>query len=147
MRRLLVLIAVAACFAGSPAPSSANAQHAGIQVALRALGLYSGPIDGIVGPKTVAAIRAAQSKYHLRVTGIADRRTRIALGPLGVPLFGSRTLHTGDFGLDVSVLQYLLTKRGLYNGALDGYMGPQTRRALRIYQKRMRLLSDGIAGP
>ena len=32
MRRLLVLIAVAACFAGSPAPSSANAQHAGIQV-------------------------------------------------------------------------------------------------------------------
>src|SRR5436309_607971 len=55
MRRLLVLVAVAACFASLPAPSSANAQQAGIQVALRALGLYCGPIDGIVGPQTVIA--------------------------------------------------------------------------------------------
>jgi LysM repeat protein len=84
---------------------------------------------------------------HLPVTGIADVKTRLAMGPLGRPLFGERTLRAGDFGLDVSVLQFLLTKRGFYNGALDGYMGPQTRRALRIYQKRMRLLSDGIAGP
>jgi peptidoglycan hydrolase-like protein with peptidoglycan-binding domain len=147
MRRLLVLIAVAACFAALPAPSSANAQHAGIQVALRALGLYSGPIDGIVGPKTVAGIRAAQSRFHLPVTGIADRRTRRALGPLGAPLFGSRSLRGGDFGLDVSVLQYLLTKRGLYNGALDGYMGKRTIRALRRYQRLAHLATDGVVGP
>jgi peptidoglycan hydrolase-like protein with peptidoglycan-binding domain len=130
-----------------PAGASANPQHAGIQVALRAHGLYLGPIDGQVGPRTVAAIRAFQHKVHLHVTGIADVRTRLAMGPLGRPLFGERTLHAGDFGLDVAVLQFLLTKRGLYFGALDGYMGPQTRAALRRYQKRMRLLSDGVAGP
>jgi LysM repeat protein len=147
MRRLLVLIAVAACFAGSPAPSSANAQHAGIQVALRALGLYCGPIDGIVGPQTVAAIRTAQSRFHLPVTGIADLRTRRALGPLGTPFLGDRTLRPGDFGLDVSVVQFLLTKRGVYHGALDGYLGRRTERALRHYQRLAHLTADGVIGP
>ena len=66
----------------------ANPQQAGVQVALRALGLYCGPIDGDVGPTTVAAIRAAQQRAHLPVTGIADARTRATLGPLGAPLFG-----------------------------------------------------------
>src|SRR5487761_768503 len=135
MRRLVVLVAVAACFASLPAPSSANAQQAGIQVALRALGLYCGPIDGIVGPQTVAAVRAAQKRMHLPVTGLIDLRTRVALGPLGTPLFGSRTLRPGDFGLDVAVLQFLLTKRGLYHGALDGYLGKRTDASLRKYQR------------
>jgi peptidoglycan hydrolase-like protein with peptidoglycan-binding domain len=130
-----------------PAAASANPQHAGIQVALRAMGLYCGEIDGKVGPLTVAAIKLAQRRAHVPVTGIADVRTRRSLGPLGRPLFGERTLKKGDFGLDVSVLQYLLTKRGLYHGALDGYLGPRTAAALRRYQKRMRLLSDGVAGP
>ena len=127
--------------------ASANPQHAGLQVALRAHGLYLGPIDGRVGPMTVAAVRAFQHKAGLPVTGNADVRTRLALGPLGRPLFGERTLRAGSFGLDVAVLQFLLTKRGLYDGALDGYLGPETQAALRRYQRRMRLAADGVAGP
>jgi LysM repeat protein len=130
-----------------PAAAFANPQHAGIQVALRAHGLYLGPIDGRVGPLTVSAIRTFQREHGLPVTGIATVRTRLALGPLGRPLFGERTLRAGYFGLDVAVLQFLLTKRGLYSGALDGYLGPQTLAALRRYQRRMRLAADGIAGP
>ena len=85
----------------SPAGAYVNAQHAGLQVALRALGLYHGPIDGLVGPQTVAAVRAAQQRAHLRVTGLADKRTRWSLGPLGRPLFGSRIMRPGLFGYDV----------------------------------------------
>jgi peptidoglycan hydrolase-like protein with peptidoglycan-binding domain len=143
--KLVSVLAAVACL--WPATAAANPQHAGIQVALRAVGLYCGQIDGEVGPLTVAAIRLAQRRAHVPVTGIADVRTRRSLGPLGRPLFGERTLKKGDFGLDVSVLQFLLTKRGLYHGALDGYLGPQTAASLRRYQKRMRLLSDGVAGP
>jgi peptidoglycan hydrolase-like protein with peptidoglycan-binding domain len=117
-----------------------------LQVALRAHGLYLAQIDGIAGPKTAAAVRAFQRKHGLRL-GVADARTRAALGPLGRPLFGSRTLRRGDFGWDVSVLQFLLTKRGLYAGALDGYMGPETTAALRRYQRSMRLAADAVAGP
>ena len=131
----------------SPAGAYVNAQHAGLQVALRALGLYHGPIDGLVGPQTVAAVRAAQQRAHLRVTGLADKRTRWSLGPLGRPLFGSRIMRPGLFGYDVSVLQFLLTRHGMYDGPLDGYLSTATDRALRRYQRQVRLVSDGVVGP
>ena len=145
--RVLLAVAVAACILASPAGAYANAQHAGVQVALRALGLYHGPIDGLVGPQTVAAIRAAQRRAHLRVTGLADRRTRHSLGPLGRPLLGKRILRPGLFGLDVAVLQFLLTRQGVYDGPLDGYLSVGTNKALRRYQKNVRLTPDGVVGP
>ena len=123
-----------------------NPQIAGLQVALRAHGLYLAQIDGIAGPKTAAAVHAFQRRKHLQV-GVADARTRIALGPLGRPLFGSRTLRRGDFGWDVSVLQFLLTKRGAYSGALDGYLGKETAAALKRYQRSLHLRADAVVGP
>ena len=41
----------------------------GTQHLLTALGFYAGPIDGIVGPQTVGAIRIAQKAYGVEVTG------------------------------------------------------------------------------
>jgi peptidoglycan hydrolase-like protein with peptidoglycan-binding domain len=131
----------------SPAHAYVNAQHAGLQVALRSLGLYCGPIDGLVGPQTIAAIKAAQRRAHLPETGLADSKTRASLGPLGGPLFGDRILRAGAFGFDVSVLQFLLTQHRLYDGPLDGYLGPETERALRRYQRGVRLQPDGVFGP
>jgi len=114
--RLIVmsLLAVAA-LAAAPAAfaSGRNAQTAGLQVALRAQGLYRGSIDAIAGPGTVAAVRTFQRSHGLRVTGLADARTRRALGPLGRPLFGARQLRRGAFGWDVAVLQVLLVLQGI----------------------------------
>ena len=118
-----------------------------MQVALRALGLYCGPIDGIVGPQTRAAVTAAQKRAGLPQTGAIGARTRESLGPLGRPRFGSRRITRGDFGLDVSVLQFLLTHDGYYNGALDGYFGQRVLHALRVFQRRRGLSADGIVGP
>ena len=53
-----------------------------MQVALRALGLYCGPIDGIVGPQTRAAVTSAQKRAGLPQTGAIGVRTRESLGPL-----------------------------------------------------------------
>jgi peptidoglycan hydrolase-like protein with peptidoglycan-binding domain len=138
--------ALASLALAPPAWAASNAQLAGLQVALRAYGLYLGPIDAESGPMTAHAIRAFQQKKHLHVDGLAGRRTRAALGPLGRPLFGKRTISRGAFGWDVSVLQYLLQRRGLYDGAFDGYYGPQTVRAVKRYQRLMKLRTDGIAG-
>jgi peptidoglycan hydrolase-like protein with peptidoglycan-binding domain len=145
--RLFLVVGVAAMAFASPANARLNAQDAGLQVALRALGLYHGNIDGLVGPQTVAAVRAAQRRANLPVTGVADKRTRRSLGPLGRPLFGTRTMRVGNFGYDVSVLQFLLTKRGVYNGPLDGYLSIGTDAALKRYQRQVRLVSDGVVGP
>jgi LysM repeat protein len=144
--RLAFAAALAAGLAAAAPAGALNPQHAGLQVALRAQGLYLGPIDAIVGPRTLAAVRAFQRSHDLEVTGIADVNTRRALGPLGVPLFGSRRLERGKFGWDVAVLQYLLNHRGI-DVPVNGYMDGPTVRGLRRYQRELSLATDGIAGP
>jgi peptidoglycan hydrolase-like protein with peptidoglycan-binding domain len=143
--RLAIAGALAAGLAAPATASALNPQHAGLQVALRAQGLYCGPIDGIVGPKTLAAIRAFQHSHGLHASGIADVRTRRALGPLGVPLFGSRTIVRGDLGWDVAVLQFLLVRHGIAV-PVNGYVDGPTVRGIRRYQRELKLSSDGVAG-
>jgi N-acetylmuramoyl-L-alanine amidase len=149
LRRSLVVVltAVLAALAGTPAVARAGADQAGIQVALRSLGLYLGPIDGLVGAQTTAAMRALQERAGLPATGAVDTRTRAALGPLAAPGFGSRVIRQGDFGLDVSVLQFLLGGRGDYAGALDGFFGPKTVAAVERFQRSAHTAPDGVVGP
>lgn len=56
-----------------------------IQTRLAELGLNPGPVDGINGPRTKAAICAAQRYYGLRPDGIAGPKTRAALWPEVIP--------------------------------------------------------------
>jgi LysM repeat protein len=147
VRRCIALISAFGALAAAPAVAAApNPQVAGLQVALRAHGLYLAQIDGIAGPRTATAVHTFQARHGLPI-GVADLRTRRALGPLGRPLFGTRVLESGDFGWDVSVLQFLLTRRGVYSGALDGYMGKETIAALKRYQRAMHLQADAVVGP
>jgi peptidoglycan hydrolase-like protein with peptidoglycan-binding domain len=138
---LLVALALAA-----PAGAAVNPQNAGLQVALRAWGIYFGRIDGIAGPQTARAVRVFQRRKGLSVDGIPGPSTRRALGRLGRPLYGRRQLRRGMVGWDVSVLQFMLTKRGAPTGIIDGYFGHETARALRRFQARAGLSADGVAG-
>jgi LysM repeat protein len=149
--RLRVLLAgavaaVAVTVVPTALASGGNPQTAGLQVALRAQGLYRGSVDAVSGPKTVAAVRAFQRIHGLRVTGIADARTRKALGPLGRPLFGARTLRRGEFGWDVAVLQFMLVRQGI-NVPVNAYFDGPTLRGVRLLQHRMHLRRDGVVGP
>ena len=45
----------------------------GTQQLLASLGFYTGPIDGIAGPRTKAAIEAAQKEYGMDITGKSDK--------------------------------------------------------------------------
>jgi LysM repeat protein len=147
-RALLAVAALAAALAVTPnAAALTNAQIPGLQVALRAKGLYRGPIDGIAGPATAEAVRAFQRKAGIGVDGIAGLQTRTALGPLGRPLFGRRTLVRGKVGWDVSVLQFLLRGKGLFDCTIDGRYGAMTEDAVRSFQVRAGLAADGVAGP
>jgi peptidoglycan hydrolase-like protein with peptidoglycan-binding domain len=141
---LVATVVVAALALATPA--GANPQVAGLQVALRAYGYYLGPIDAVSGPGTATAVRAFQRSSHLAVDGIAGAGTRRALGRLGRPLYGKRTLVQGRVGWDVSVLQYLLARHGV-GRVVDGYFGAETRAAVRRFQRRAGLVVDGIAGP
>jgi hypothetical protein len=116
-------------------------------VALSARGLYKGPIDAIAGPGTIRAVIRFQRRQGLLVDGIAGPQTRRALGRLGRPLYGRRTLRRGMVGWDVSVLQFLLVRSRSSTGVIDGAFGPRTRAATIRLQRRAGLPADGIVGP
>ena len=40
---------------------------------LAALGFYTGPVDGIAGPRTIAAVKSAQKAYEIEVTGRSNQ--------------------------------------------------------------------------
>jgi LysM repeat protein len=141
-----LLAAVLAVTPATLASGGRNPQTAGLQVALRAQGLYRGPIDAISGPETVAAVRTFQRQQGLPVTGLADARTRRAMGPLGGPLFGARTLHRGAFGWDVAVLQFLLVRQGI-GVPINAYFDGPTLHGVRLLQRRLHLRGDGVVGP
>jgi LysM repeat protein len=149
MRLRILLTGAVAVSAMAVAPTALalarNPQTAGLQVALRAQGLYRGPIDAISGPKTVDAIRAFQRIHGLPVTGLANGRTRKALGPLGRPLFGARTLRRGAFGWDVAVLQFLLVRQGI-SVPVNAYFDGPTLHGVRLMQGRLHLRPDGVVG-
>jgi murein DD-endopeptidase MepM/ murein hydrolase activator NlpD len=146
--RLLTLLGVITAMLALPATATAGSAHtAALQVAMRAVGLYPHPVDGITGPWTQAAVRTFQSQHHLTVDGIAGQQTRAALGRRGKPNLGARPMSEGKQGWDVAALQFLLHERGFEAGGFDGGFGPNTASAVRRYQAAAGLSVDGVAGP
>jgi LysM repeat protein len=144
-RALAVAVGVALAFA-TPATAATSAGIAALQVALRAKGLYPGPVDGVAGPLTKRAVITLQRSHGLVQDGVAGAQTRRALGRLGSPLLGRRELGVGSVGWDVSVLEFRLARNGFRPGAIDGRFTTATAAAVRRYQSARGLLVDGIAG-
>ena len=147
MRRSLLLVAVLAGVLGSPAAAGiGDPDVAALQVALIHRGLYTGPVNGVGGARTDAAVKALQKRAGLSIDGVAGPETRSALGKFGVPSLGSRTIGLGMSGWDVSALQYLLAWHGFPAGDFDGVLGPRTEAALLRFQRWAGLPPVGWAG-
>lgn len=67
-----------------------------IQTRLKNWGYYSGPVDGVYGSKTEAAVRYFQRKNGLSADGQAGNQT---LAALGIPPTGSGGNSSGDLQL------------------------------------------------
>ncbi len=123
-----------------------------IQHLLRAQGFYKGRVDGVYGPKTVAAIKAFQRKNGLKADGVA--------GPQTLPKLVV-TLRRGSRSEAVRAAQVLARDArdqdaGTPNEGIevDGIYGQETERAVKIAQFCQNdtdrgdcLKVDGIMGP
>lgn len=129
-----LITALAFVLLASPAAGRQNPSVAAAQVALRSQGLYTGSIDGVNGSDTVAAVRRLQRRASLSPTGVLDRLTREALGALGKPLVGTRTIGIGSLGWDVSVLEFELARHGFAPGKIDGRFDRSTLAAAQRFR-------------
>jgi peptidoglycan hydrolase-like protein with peptidoglycan-binding domain len=94
------------------------------------------PADGEFGPGTETALKAYQQKQGLKVDGIAGPDTFAQMG-----LYELILLKPGTSGDTVKKLQQSL---GI---AADGQFGAGTQKAVREFQSKNGLESDGLAGP
>jgi peptidoglycan hydrolase-like protein with peptidoglycan-binding domain len=53
-----------------------------VQTLLKDRGFDPGPVDGVHGPRTSAAIRAFQERFAIKETGTIDNQTLFALGAI-----------------------------------------------------------------
>jgi murein DD-endopeptidase MepM/ murein hydrolase activator NlpD len=142
-RRLGLAVAASALTAAGLAHGAASDRPqpdpnvAGLQTALAVKGFYRGPIDGIRGPRTTAALQALRQRF--------GSRTVAALGTLGRPRYGSRALRLGMVGLDVAALQFELRYHGFPNDE-RGRFGRHTLVALERFQRYADVHPDGVAG-
>jgi peptidoglycan hydrolase-like protein with peptidoglycan-binding domain len=139
-----------------------------LQRSLEERGQYSARIDGIVGPKTRAALRNYQQQQGLQGDGMFTRETADALGidygaferqaVRGVeaePKTGAvgstmqaeqpQTWDLANLGSDQArQLQTKLQELGFYKGEIDGAIGPMTRTALQQYfRDQVQLAANG----
>lgn len=124
-------------------PGSAKAYVVAIQEELKELGYHPGPLDGIEGSRTRAAIRSYQRNAGLPVTGRASKEL------LEHMKFASGKAYAKPPQVDPMVLevQKNLAERGYYQDKLDGILGPATRGAIGAYQSDSGMPVDGRISP
>jgi peptidoglycan hydrolase-like protein with peptidoglycan-binding domain/DNA invertase Pin-like site-specific DNA recombinase len=116
-----------------------------LQQRLRRLGWSPGPIDGMFGPRTEAAVVRFQHAAGLAADGIAGRRTSRELR-----LAEPRPLRVGSgYGRPegsprVRSLQARLRDLGLRPGPQDGRFGPRTQAAVMRLQAAAGAPLDGV---
>jgi murein DD-endopeptidase MepM/ murein hydrolase activator NlpD len=79
-------------------------------------------------------------KFRTRRPGLAAVLLAVAALTLAAPALGSRNAG-------IAALQVALRARGFYRGTIDGIRGPLTTRAVKRFQLRAGLPTDGTAGP
>jgi N-acetylmuramoyl-L-alanine amidase len=122
-----------------------------IQSRLTALGaeIDGEELVGVFGSSTQAAVRWFQQDRHLQVDGLVGPDTWEQLVEAGWRL-GDRTLyHRAPMfrGDDVREIQRMLNALGFDSGKEDGFYGPRTDGALRLFQRNVGDEPDGIVGP
>jgi peptidoglycan hydrolase-like protein with peptidoglycan-binding domain len=112
--------------------SATDPAVADLQRVMTRLGYYSGPIDGVYGAATTAAVTAMQKALGVPADGVYGPATAAAL--------------KGKGNAVVVQLQTELTKYGYYTGPIDGRYGSDTKAAVTKLQTDLGVSADGLVG-
>jgi len=108
-----------------------------LQTDLQTVGYDPGPIDGIYGPQTVAAVEQLQTDSELRVTGLVDEATARALQEKLAAVGVEQTRQT-------VILQTILSLVGFWEGPIDGVWTDELTQALMDFQTALGVEPTGV---
>jgi peptidoglycan hydrolase-like protein with peptidoglycan-binding domain len=135
-----------------------------VQRTLHRHGFRAGPIDGVMGPSTRAALKGFQQSKKLESTGQLNRQTLVALGVQPDPMSGverqaaavgtpAEPTVSAERRVPIFIVaipsrtvreaQQALNQRGFQAGPPDGFISPATEVALRNFQASANLQATG----
>ena len=122
-----------------------------MQVVLKSYGYYQGNIDGIFGNISKKALSNFQSSNNIKSDGIIGSETcnllrnkkNIIKNTSITDSKKSVTLEQ-EFSQEIYDAQIILKELGLYTSDVDGLNGPVTKRALKNFQSKAGLNTDGV---
>jgi len=115
-----------------------------LQEALKALGYDPGPIDGVFGAMTEAAVKAFQQAKGITADGVVGKITWINIDEADQ---SEPVLKIGSTGLPVRRAQKRMSLVGYDVGGVDGRYGTRTEVAVKNLQQQRGLAVDGVVGP
>ena len=119
---------------------------------LTILGLYSGEINNELNNETKAALKEFQRLAGLSVDGILGPKTKAALEKgedsyIGIGGSDINNVEVIIYSKEIEDAQKTLKELNLYNGEIDGINGIGTKSAIKEFQKLAGLTIDGVLGP
>ncbi len=109
-----------------------------VQTRLKKWGYYTGSVDGINGPKTIAAVKAFQRKYGLTADGIVGPLTAAKMGLSVSKATSSSTYNSND--------RYLLAKVIYAEARGESYTGQVAIGAVVLNRVRDSRFPNTVAG-
>ena len=119
---------------------------------LTILGLYSGDINNELNNETKAALKEFQRLAGLSVDGILGPKTKAALEKgedsyIGIGGADVNNVEVITYSKEIENAQKTLKELNLYTGEIDGINGKGTKSAIKEFQKLAGLSIDGVLGP
>ena len=130
----LKLIADAGCLTDqqhAQAVTAVTNYTAALQTQLHKAGYDTGPIDGVYGPQTVAAVKQLQTDSGLPTTGVVDRATALALDTKAAAASQQSTAPSTS---QTAAIQTILRLTGYWSGPIDGIWTQELTDALKQFQ-------------
>ena len=118
-----------------------------LQRDLRAAGHRPGPVDGLYGPLTEAAVERLQRASGLSVDGIVGPQTRRVLNAKAPPLAHGAGYGDPGGSPQVREVQRRLRAIGQRPGPVDGRYGPRTQAAIERFQREAKQRPTGELSP
>jgi Putative peptidoglycan binding domain len=155
-KKFILLSCVAQCVF---AISTATAQMRGHAASTARIPMQRAPMSGSTARMPVQRAPMLNSASRFRRFHRFNNRTFIFVDTFGFPFFypypyfgyypygyyGYNDYGYG-YGNTVVEVQRGLARAGYYHGAIDGIMGPQTRRAIRAYERDHNQRAYGMTG-